>query len=182
MMFKSLSPILLAVAVIACSKKTPQDAAPITDSSPKTEAPIPAPPPVEPVPATVPTQKELDAAVRAMVPSSLIKSVKLSKDKATVILKENPDFPDYFTSGDKMNKIFAIGSVRMFRDLPGLQELHLEIPDGGKTRTLHITRNDLIKHYGADPATFTGDAWRNDFLRNYDNESSRVDFAKSWVK
>jgi hypothetical protein len=92
--------------------------------------------------------------------------------------------PDYFTSGDKANKVFAIESARLFRDLPSLQRLIFAIPNNGVLWVLDISRSDIESYYELRFSAMSGDpsVWRSQFLRNYDTEQSRADFVKFFVR
>lgn len=86
--------------------------------------------------AVPPTREELERVVTRSVSSAFHESISIDGSSATVAFKQNdsdPLYQDYFTTGDKQNKILAIETTRWFRDLPGLQTLRVTVP--GETET-----------------------------------------------
>ncbi|WP_110972853.1 hypothetical protein [Pseudomonas huaxiensis] len=124
-----------------------------------------------------------DKAERIFSPS-VIESLHESGASGEIAFKIPERMPDYFESGDKANKVFAIESARLFRDVPSLSRLTLRIPNDGTVRVLDISRSDIEKHYGVDLAAMNGDpaAWRETFIQQHDTKGSRADFVKRFVR
>ena len=125
----------------------------------------------------------LDKTERIFSPS-VIESVSELGGIGKISFKIPERMPDYFESGDKANKVFAIESVRLFRDVPSLKRLTLKIPKTEGTQVLDISRADIEKYYGVDLSVRSGDpaAWREGFIHQRDTKDSRADFVKRFVK
>lgn len=91
--------------------------------------------------------------------------------------------PDYYESGDKANKVLAIESVRIFREVPDLDRLTVTVPRDGKAQTLDVTRAQIEQYYKINLSELAGNpsAWREDFIQQYDNENSRAEFVKTFA-
>lgn len=91
--------------------------------------------------------------------------------------------PDYYESGDKANKILAVESVRIFREVPDLEQLTVTVPRDGKDQTLVVTRTQIEQYYKISLADLAADpsSWRETFIQPYDNKKSRGDFVKKFV-
>ncbi|MEK2611110.1 hypothetical protein WLF18_18550 [Pseudomonas shirazensis] len=112
-----------------------------------------------------------------------IDSVSETGATGKVLLKVPERGPTYYETGDKAHKIFAIDSVRVFRDVPKLERLMVTIPREGKTQTLDVTRAQVEQYYKislSDLAPHTS-KWREEFIQRYDNKQSRADFVKKFV-
>lgn len=114
--------------------------------------------------------------------STIIASVKESGAAGEVTFKVPERAANYFVTGDKLNKVFAIDSARIFRDVEGLERLTFHIPAHGKTYSLRVTRADIEKHYGMSFKGMSMDAWRNEFIQVFDNKQSRAKFVERFVK
>lgn len=121
-----------------------------------------------------------DKAERAF---SSIESVSETGSTGKVSLKVPSRMPDYYESGDKANKVFAIDSVRVFRDVPKLNRLVVTIPREGKVQTLNVTRAQVEQHYDLRLTDLVANSssWRESFIQPYDNKQSRADFVKKFV-
>lgn len=126
---------------------------------------------------------EFQDKVERIFPAAVVKSMKESGSSGEVIFRTPDRAPEYFETGDKVNKVFAIDSARVFRDVPGLERLTLRVPADGKRYTLSISRDDIEQYYGVDFAKMNGnlDAWRAEFAQNYDNKQSRAAFVEKFV-
>jgi hypothetical protein len=98
--------------------------------------------------------------------------------EGVVIFKANVD---YFGSGDKINKVMAVESARLFREVPSLNRLKLTIPNEGRTYSLNITRSQIEAHYGLKFAGMGLEMWRERFTTKFDTKPSRAAFAKKFV-
>lgn len=97
-----------------------------------------------------------------------------------IVFKKNPD---YFETGDKISKIMAIESARLFREVPGLTALQFSIPASDGTHEMSVTRQQLEDFYGGPMSRFADlDAWRNQFLPQYDTKESRAAFVQKFVQ
>lgn len=123
-----------------------------------------------------------DKAERIFSPS-VIESLSESGEIGKISFKIPERMPDYFESGDKTNKVFAIESARLFRDVPNLKRLTLEIPNAEGVQVLNVSRADIEKYYGVDLAAMNGNpaAWREGFIQQHDTKGSRADFVKRFV-
>lgn len=121
-----------------------------------------------------------DKAERAF---SSIDSVSEKGSTGTVSLKVPERSPTYYESGDKANKVFAIDSVRVFRDVPRLERLMVTIPREGKVQTLDVTRAQVEQYYGISLSDLAANpsSWRETFIQPHDNKQSRADFVKKFV-
>ena len=110
---------------------------------------------------------------------SVIESINESGTSGEVAFKAPERMPDYFESGDKANKVLAIESVRVFRDVPGLERLKLKVPQGATERVLDVSRADVESYYKVSFSEMNSDpnVWRTKFIQNYDNKESRADFV-----
>lgn len=124
-----------------------------------------------------------DKAERIFSPS-IIESVSESGANGKISFKIPERMPDYFVSADKTNKVFAIESARLFRDVPSLKRLTLKIPNDGIVQVLDISRADIQKYYGLDFAAMNGDlnTWHEEFIQRFDTKELRADFVRNFVR
>jgi len=129
-------------------------------------------------------QSDFEAKAKRNFSASILDSVQMDNGKGEIVFKDNQKMPSYFRTGDKINKIFAIESARLFRDVADLQALTMTIPLQEKTHFMSISREAINKFYGLDFAAMKGnpDAWRSEFIRKYDSKKSRAAFAAEFVK
>lgn len=120
--------------------------------------------------------------VERVFSSTIIASVKESGPAGEVTFKVPERTANYFVTGDKLNKVFAIDSARIFRDVEDLERLTFHIPAHGKTHSMRVTRAEIEKHYGLSFRGMSMDAWRNEFIQVFDNKPSRAKFAERFVK
>ncbi|MNZ53355.1 hypothetical protein D3C78_712300 [compost metagenome] len=121
-----------------------------------------------------------DKAERAF---SSIDSVSETGSTGKVSLKVPERSPTFYESGDKANKVFAIDSVRVFRDVPKLERLVVTIPREDKVQTLDVTRAQIEQYYGISLTDLAANpsSWRESFIQSHDNKQSRADFVKKFV-
>lgn len=126
---------------------------------------------------------EFSEKVERIFSPSVIKSINESGTNGEVAFKVPERMPDYFESGDKANKVLAIESVRVFRDVPGLERLKLKVPQGATERVLDVSRADVESYYKVSFSEMNSDpnAWRTKFIQNYDNKESRADFVERFA-
>lgn len=126
---------------------------------------------------------EFHDKVERIFSSSVIDSINESGSSGEVIFKTPERTPDYFYTGDKLGKLFAIDSARVFREVEGIERLTLRVPANGKQYTMSVTRNEIEQYYGANFAEMKEnlEAWRSEFIQKYDTNSSRAAFVKSFV-
>ncbi|WJM53922.1 hypothetical protein QUC26_01705 [Pseudomonas asiatica] len=126
---------------------------------------------------------EFSDKVERVLSSSVIESLSESEADGKVVLKVPPRVPDYYESGDKANKVFAIESVRVFRDVPKLERLVVTIPREDKVQTLDVTRAQVEQYYGIslNQLATNPSSWRESFVKSHDNKQSRADFVKKFV-
>jgi hypothetical protein len=120
---------------------------------------------------------------------SLIEYVLLNNGRGVVVFKIDND---YFGTGDKINKTFAIESTRWFAKVPKLKFLKIVIRLSNDTRqykkgayALSITREKIESHYKMkfSPDLFEkfGAPWRQQFIRKYDSKIQRKQFAQNFA-
>lgn len=121
--------------------------------------------------------------VERMFSPAVLQSIKDSGSSGEVTFKAPERIPDYFDTGDKANKIFAIESARIFRDVEGLERLKLKAPKDGEMYILDISRTEIERHYGVKLADMRTDPnlWRSNFIPNHDNNKSRAVFFEKFV-
>jgi len=126
---------------------------------------------------------EFSDKVERVLSSSVIESLSESGAAGKVVLKVPTRMPDYYESGDKANKVFAIESVRVFRDVPKLERLVVTIPREDKVQTLDVTRAQVEQYYGISLTELAANpsSWRESFIQSHDNKQSRADFVKKFV-
>lgn len=126
---------------------------------------------------------EFNEKVERIFSSSIIQSIKDNDGTGEIIFKTPENMPSYFVTGDRVNKVFAIESARLFRDLPSLERLRFQVPSDGKIYSMLITRQEIEKFYDIDFKSMSGslDIWREDFIKRYDNKESRAGFAERFV-
>lgn len=126
---------------------------------------------------------EFSDKVERVLSSSTIDSVSESGKAGTVVLKIPARAPDYYESGDKANKILAVESVRILREVPDLDRLKVTVPRDGKSQTLDVTRAQVEAFYKISLSDLAANpsSWRESFIQPYDNKQSRADFVKKFV-
>ncbi|MBH3411457.1 hypothetical protein [Pseudomonas putida] len=126
---------------------------------------------------------EFSDKVERVLSSSTIDSVSESGKAGNVVLKVPARSPDYYESGDKANKILAVESVRIFREVPDLERLKITIPRDGKAQTLDVTRAQVEKFYEISLSELAANpsSWRESFIQPHDNKQSRADFVQKFV-
>lgn len=126
---------------------------------------------------------EFSDKVERIFSPSVIDSINESGTSGEVAFKVPERMPDYFESGDKANKVLAIESVRVFRDVPGLERLKLKVPKGATVQVLDVSREDVESYYKVSLSEIKSDpnAWRTKFIQNYDNKESRADFVERFA-
>lgn len=111
-------------------------------------------------------------------------SISESGTTGTVVLQVPERFPTYYETGDKANKVLAIDSVRIFRDVPVLKRLIVTVPrEGKRSQTLDVTRADVEQYYKIDLADLErhSSKWRERFIQQYDNKQARAEFVERFV-
>ena len=126
---------------------------------------------------------EFSDKVERVFSPSVFKSAQESGSTGTVDFKIPDRHPEYFETGDKANKVFAIDSVRIFRDLPKLDRLIFKVPREGSTQTLDVTRSQIEQHYEVSLSDLAANPsnWREGFIQQFDNKKSRAEFAERFV-
>lgn len=114
---------------------------------------------------------------------SSIDSVSESGTTGKVSLKVPERAPTYYETGDKANKIFAIDTIRVFRDVPKVERLIVTVPRDGKSQTLDVTRSQVEQYYKISLSDLAANPsnWRESFIEPYDNKESRAGFVEKFV-
>ncbi|MEB3437892.1 hypothetical protein U8291_12745 [Pseudomonas sp. A2] len=126
---------------------------------------------------------EFSDKVERIFSSSVVESAEGTESAGKIVFKVPDRQPDYFETGDKANKVFAIESVRLFRDMPGLDHLTMTIPRSHTAQTLDVSRSQIEKHYEVSLSELKADpsAWREIFIQANDNRESRGEFVQEFV-
>lgn len=126
---------------------------------------------------------EFSDKIERLFSPSVIESSKELGSTGQIVLRIPASSPDYFEAGDKARKVFAIESVRLFREVPGLERLSVTIPRQGKAQTLDVTRLQIEQYYGISLSSLKSvpGAWGEKFIQVYDNPESRGLFVKKFV-
>lgn len=77
---------------------------------------------------------EFSDKVERLHSSSSIESVNKPEKAGNVVLRVPARSPEYYELGAKANKILAVESVRISREVPDLERLKITIPRDGKAR------------------------------------------------
>lgn len=133
---------------------------------------------------TVWGQDDFETQTKRIFSSSILESVRIYKGNGEIIFKDSPKMSSYFRTGDKINKIFAIESARLFRDVRDLKSLKMTIPLEKRTYAMSISRKTIEKFYGLNFSAMKGnvDTWRSKFIKKYDNKKIRAYFAAKFAK
>lgn len=126
---------------------------------------------------------EFTDRVERVFSPTIIESAEESGSTGKVVLKVPDRHPEYFETGDKANKIFAIETVRIFRDVPNLQRLIVTVPREQGSQSIDVTRSQVEQYYAIKLADMEGnlDVWRKSFSGRYDNKKSRASFVEEFV-
>ncbi|MBZ9576744.1 hypothetical protein [Modicisalibacter sp. MOD 31.J] len=128
------------------------------------------------------TAESFKSAAESVFSPSILESVEYDTGQGSITFQAPKVLPDYFESGDKVNKIIAIDSARLFRHLPSLESLSLRIPVGGDDVQATLPRQAVEEFYGVRFSELHNDmnAWREDFSSKYDNKASRKKFVEEF--
>ncbi|MCP4112921.1 MAG: hypothetical protein GY749_46580 [Desulfobacteraceae bacterium] len=124
-------------------------------------------------------EKEFEYYTELSFPRNLIKSARLSEGTGIISFKEKAD---YFGTGDKINKIFAIESVRLFRSMDWVSQLKLTIPLTGKKYILEITRKQAEKYYNINIPELKDMRQWDKFIQKHHNKESRKKFSAKFSR
>jgi hypothetical protein len=133
-----------------------------------------------------------ETSVNSSFSSSILRSSSFENGKLSIVLGESSLSKNYLTTGDKINKLLAIESARLFYKTPEINSLDIIIDASPDKYHLSITKAELESYYGinfegirehSDTGELTaGDLWKNDFIRIWDNKESRANFVNIFVK
>lgn len=70
---------------------------------------------------------QIEKVINQSVPSPFIKSVTMDGGRLVVELQEHADYPDYFFTGDKLNKVLSIEVARWFCKLPEMTAIDVTV-------------------------------------------------------
>lgn len=138
--------------------------------------------------ATVSTITVADDAIEKTLGStfsnSVTDAVSLKDHNLVIKLKMPSTMKDYFTTGDKANKVFAIDSCRMLRNNPDVQHITIRLPMPDGMRVLSVSRKEIEDYYGVNFSAMKDnmDLWRESFSYVYDNKESRQRFVNRFVE
>lgn len=165
MKFSTALSALVALVFIACSDKAKNDTEASTADAAAADT------------VAAPTQAEFDAEMKKVFSSSILQNAQMQGSVAVASVTNPPSDPTYLSTGDKTNKLFAIETVRIFKDLPGLNTMTLTVRDGDATKMLMAWRDSIDAYYGIKSASMDWSA----FTADHDNEQSRQAFVDRFV-
>lgn len=132
-----------------------------------------------------------DAVVESVFPTSMRKSASFNDGYLKIELKERESAPGYYDTGDKVNKILAIESVRLFYKIPVLKKLDLSLNINSGNYYLIINKEEIEDFYAIDIEELRefydtgelriGDKWRESFINLFDNKDNRMLFFEKFV-
>lgn len=93
-----------------------------------------------------------------------------------------PNDPQYFATGDKLRKMFAIETARFFWKVPLMESFAMQIVSKGMDFRLSITRAEIEKYYKIRFSTMTEEQWRENYIKKYDSKKSRMAFCTKYVR
>jgi hypothetical protein len=170
----------LVILLAACSKEkpatidTPAADTPAASATPEAPAaPTPSPAPVD--------SSRFEKTVRKNFSSGIIREVKTKGGLGAIIFKEPAGDASYFSTGDRVNRIFAIESMRLFRDVPDLDALQMVIEYRKMEQQLEVTRAEAEEFYKMKFTGMSDDDWKKRFVEKYDTEGNRQFFVKTFT-
>lgn len=133
-----------------------------------------------------------DGVVTTSYSSSILEEYSIVDGKLTIVLKEPNTHSDYFESGDKLNKLFAIETMRLFYKIPDITAIEMTTNIAMGNYHLNVSKDQIQEFYGIridslrefqdTGQLMIGDRWRNDFLSRFDSKNKRAEFAQRFVK
>jgi hypothetical protein len=180
-MRSSLLCIAITLSLFACSKpeSTPKDEA-VKDTSKIATAP-----PASPTPAPV-SEVQIDSAlfqkaVRKIFPAAILDKVWTKGAIGIVGFKPPAKEPDYFSTDDRIRRIFAIESMQLFRDVADLDRLQLVVTVDKSQQQVEVTRAEAEGFYRMKFGPMSEEDWRLHFVDLYDTPGSRAAFVKGFT-
>lgn len=130
---------------------------------------------------------DLKASVFRSVPSPFHHMINTIRPKggpatSTVYLTESSEHPlyvDYFTQGDKANKVLCVEAVRWLRDIPEINRLTVVIRMSDEDRQVRLNREEVERFIGISFPRMAAmpEEWEG-FLRKFDHRVGRALFVK----
>jgi Tfp pilus assembly protein PilW len=129
-----------------------------------------------------PTDKaQFELYAHNLTGGTFIKEVKLDNEKAMIEYVKNwseykdmnpesklkkSDYRDYFSTGDKIEKILVEESVRLLRQFPALKEVSIKLPYNGKTHSIELSREEANEYLGFKVEELSVDdgTWKDKFV------------------
>jgi hypothetical protein len=132
------------------------------------------------IPAIFAQDNNFKEVVQRIFSSNVIDSISYNNGKGIIIFKQNDD---YFGTGDKINKIFAIESVRIFRDDQDIHALQMVIPISKKIYMMNVNKTDIELFYNINITDLSNnpETWRINFINKYDNKNIRKMFVAKFA-
>ena len=110
---------------------------------------------------------------------------------ATVKLHESELVKDYYESDDRVSRIFAIESYRLFYLVPEIERLVLELKINKGHFKMYITKDQIeeayrlkiedILEYDKNKKIKIGNKFQNQFIKKYDHKRYRDFFVLQYV-
>lgn len=117
------------------------------------------------------------AGAQRIFSPSILDDVGFDNGHGEIVFQAPKVLPDYFETGDKVNKIFALESARLFRDMPTLDSLDMTIPGDGVVRSISLERGAVEDYYGVDFKQLTDKRRWQSFAADNDSKGKRQAFV-----
>ncbi|MFF2907355.1 hypothetical protein [Paenibacillus sp. NPDC057934] len=92
-------------------------------------------------------------------------------------------YEDYFSTGDKINKLLMEETSRLFKQFPGAASIDMIVPFAGKTYSVALTKGEVESFYNVDFSTLTSnEIWREKISDPHFKKADRQKFADAFVK
>jgi len=93
------------------------------------------------------------------------------------------EYIDYWNTGDAINKALMYEPIRLLREFPKLDNVHMILSFQGKTYTTHIDRKTIEKYLNVNLDEIHKDAtneqWRKEIVDRYFNDDEREKYVKN---
>ena len=170
----------LSVSIIlaACSKEKP----PAENTPPA----VTSAPPAAPATGTAPAPAEavvdstlFEKTVGKVFAGNIVKEVRTKGSLGAIVFTEPGGDKTYYATDDRINRIFAIESMKLFRDIPDLGALQMIIQYNRIEQQVEVTRAEAEKFYKVTFAGMSEADWQQ-FVEKQDNPDSRKSFTKAF--
>ncbi|OLO05093.1 hypothetical protein [Salinicola socius] len=120
------------------------------------------------------------AGVQRIFSPSILEDVDFKNGHGEIVFHAPKVLPDYFEAGDKVNKIFALESARLFRDMPTLKSLDMAILVEGEARAISLERGAVEDYYSVDFTQLSDKRRWQSFVADNDSNEMRQAFVDNF--